>query len=144
MHKEITLDSDIDLCEAMAHGFAAEFLVPWETFCKEAPAIPDINHLGPLRRRWKVSMQALVKHMHTNGAISDSAYTNAFKRFAFLGYRRGPEPGWFVPDASVIHTKFLDVVMSKGLSVSNLADNRGISESLLAQFVPDSTAVTSV
>lgn len=89
-------------------------------------------------------MQAMVKHMHANGAISDASYTNAFKRFSVLGYRRGPEPGWIIPDKSVIHDKFLEVVNEKGLFVENLAEEIGVSEQLLADMIPQTTEVSYV
>ncbi|RYG97273.1 MAG: ImmA/IrrE family metallo-endopeptidase [Alphaproteobacteria bacterium] len=138
MHRDIALDAHTDFYESMAFGFAAEFLAPWETFKKEAPVIPDLNHLGRLKTRWRISMQAMVKHMHSNGAISDAAYQNAFRRFNVLGYRRGPEPGWLVPDHSVIHTKFVEMVEKKGLSLPNVAEDAGMSDRLLG--VPASSA----
>lgn len=83
-------------------------------------------------------MQGLVMHMHANGAISDAVYANLFKKFAVLGYRRGPEPGWFTPDGSIIHSKFLEVLARNGLSISNLADSRGLPEHIIADMIPAS------
>lgn len=141
MHREIELDSNIDVREAMAHGFAAEFLAPWHTFKREAPAIPDLNRLAPLRRRWRMSMQAIVRHMYANGAIGESSYTSAFKKFSILGYRRGPEPGWLIPDASAIHSKFIDVITLKGISTAEMADSIGIPESLFFSMIPESATL---
>ncbi|HWD40200.1 MAG TPA: XRE family transcriptional regulator [Fimbriimonas sp.] len=141
MHRELEHDSSIDLIEAMAHGFAAEFLAPWDTFKLEAPIIPDLNRLGKLRARWRISMQAMVMHMYAHGAISHTAYTNAFKRFSILGYRRRPEPGWINPDKSVVHAKFVEQVEAKGLSVSSVAEQHGISDRLLGDMIPATTEV---
>jgi len=135
-HRDLEMDSDIDLVEAMAHGFAAEFLAPWATFGPESPPIPDLTRLGKLRSRWRISMQAMVMHMYANGSISHTAYTNAFKRFSMLGYRRRPEPGWIAPDASAIHAKFIEVVEAKGLSPANVAEAVGISDKLLGELIP--------
>lgn len=144
MHRDVEMDlrtkgHSLDIIENMAHGFAAEFLAPWEAFRQEAPVVPDLGRLGHLKARWRMSMQAMVKHMHSNGALSDASYSNAFRRFAALGYRRGPEPGWIVPDVSVIHSKFLAVVEERGLSVATLAENEGVSEQLLGDMVPQAT-----
>lgn len=141
MHREQALDARTDLYEAMAFGFAAEFLAPWETFKREAPIIPDLNRLAKLRPRWRMSMQAMVKHMYANEAISHAAYTNAFRRFNVLGYRRGPEPGWIVPDSSAIHAKFVEMVEAKGMSISSLAEEAGMSDKLLGEMIPASTAL---
>ncbi len=136
LHRELALDARSDLFEAMAFGFANEFLAPWETFKREAPSVVDLDALGKLRGRWRMSMQAMVKHMHDNGAISDSAYSHAFKKFAFLGYRRAPEPIWIMPDTSAIHTKFIDVAESKGFSIANIAEECGVPEKLLGEMIP--------
>jgi Zn-dependent peptidase ImmA (M78 family)/transcriptional regulator with XRE-family HTH domain len=136
MHGGVNLDSRNDLWEAMAHGFAAEFLAPWETFSRECPPIPDIDRLSNLRRRWGISMQAAVKHMHANKAISDASYTNAFKKFSYLGYRRGPEPGWFMPDSSVMHAKFHEVIAKKGITISQVAESIALPETLVNQMIP--------
>jgi Zn-dependent peptidase ImmA (M78 family) len=146
MHRDVEMDvsakrPSLDIIENMAHGFSAEFLAPWEAFRHEVPVLPDLERLGRLRARWRISMQAIIKHMHANEAISDASYTNAFKKFSVLGYRRAPEPGWFIPDKSVIHDKFLEIVQAKGLSVANLAEEVGVSEQLLADLIPQSTEV---
>lgn len=144
MHRELEMDvkslrKSNDQIETMAHGFAAEFLAPWDTLKDEVPPIPNIDSLARLRRRWRMSMQAIVKQMHANGYLSDSAYTNAFRKFSSLGYRRGPEPVWITPDTSAIHKRFLEVTASQGLSVANLAEDVGINETLLADLIPQST-----
>jgi len=149
MHRELELDQrsrghSLDLIESMAHGFAAEFLAPWEVLKNEVPSIVNLDKLGRLRSRWRISMQAIVKQMHANGALSDAAYTNAFRRFSSLGYRRGPEPVWIMPDTSVIHKKFLETLASRGLYVANLAEEVGLSERLLSDLIPQSTASTQM
>jgi Zn-dependent peptidase ImmA (M78 family) len=125
--------------EAMAFGFAAEFLAPWATLQREIPVVPDLSSLNRLRRRWGMSMQAIVMHMHANGAINDALYTRTFRRFSVLGYRRGPEPGWIMPDSSAVHTKLVDVVNEKGLSLPTLAEQNGLSEQLLGEMIPATT-----
>ena len=138
-HRDIELDSDSGLYESMAHGFAAEFLAPWATFSRECPVIPRLDRLGQLRRRWGMSMQSIVMHMHANGAISDASYATAFKKFSYLGYRRGPEPGWFAPDTSAVHEKFFEVLKARGISLTTLAEEAGIPEPLLTEMLPESS-----
>jgi Zn-dependent peptidase ImmA (M78 family) len=144
MHREVALDARTDLFESMAWGFASEFMAPWKTLEKEIVPLPDLNRLGKLRTRWRMSMQALVKHMHSNGAISDAAYANTFKRFSMLGYRRGPEPVWIMPDSTVIHSKFVEVINAKGLAPAALAERAGIPETLLGDMVPATATVTTL
>lgn len=141
MHRDMALDAKTDMFEAMAFGFATEFLAPWFTFGAETPPIPDLVRLGKLRARWRMSMQAIVKHMYHNGAINDAAYSHAFRKFGMLGFRRGPEPGWIVPDSSAIHAKFIEVAEQKGLSPANLAEAAGIPQRLLGDLVPETTWV---
>jgi Zn-dependent peptidase ImmA (M78 family)/transcriptional regulator with XRE-family HTH domain len=143
MHRDVHFHDRDGYEEAMAFGFASEFIAPWETLQDEVPPIPDLKRLGMLRRRWGMSMQALVKHMYSNKWISDTVYTNAFKRFSVLGYRRGDEPGWFTPDYSIIHAKFLELAALKGVSISNLAEDYGCSERILGEMIPQSTMNTT-
>ena len=82
MHRYCEMDAQTDLYEGMAFGFAAEFLAPWAVLRREVSPMPDLRMLGTLRKRWKISMQGLVMHMHANGAISDAVYANLFKKFA--------------------------------------------------------------
>ncbi len=136
MHRDVELDSNRDMLEHMAHGFAAEFLMPWEEFRREAPPIPNLDRLAQLKIRWRVSMQAMVKHMHSNGMISSASYSTTFKRFASLGYRRGPEPGWIPPDTSAIHAAFHEAVIEQAMSVATLVESRGLPETILADMIP--------
>ncbi len=138
MHRDIAYDARTDIIESMAFGFGTEFLAPWVTLSREVPANTDIHKLGRLRGRWRISMQAIVKHMHSNRHISDAMYANAFRRFAFLGYRGAAEPGWIVPDSSIIHAKFLEIIEAKGLSVATIAEQFGIPEKLLGDMIPES------
>lgn len=139
MHREIALDAKTDLIEAMAWGFAVEFMAPWTSIEKESLPMPNLNRLGQMRGRWRISMQALVKHMHANGAISDSAYSNAFRRFSVLGYRRGPEPVWVLPDSSAIHEAFVQNANLKSVSLGSISEREGIPERLLGDMVPSCT-----
>lgn len=136
MHRDIAFDARTDIIEAMAFGFAIEFLAPWQTLEAEVPSIPDLPLLGKLRKRWKVSMQSIVRHMHANNAITDAAYANAFRKFSFLGYRRGPEPVWVDPDESVIHKYFVAAASDKQIDIPKLAESYGISDSVLGAMIP--------
>lgn len=144
MHRDLELSRDVDLLEAMAHGFAAEFLAPWETFKREAGSKTDLDSLAALRRRWRISMQAIIRHMYANGAITHGSYTSAFKRFSYLGYRRGPEPGWMLPDASIIHSTFWDVVSAKREGIQELCSRAGMPEAIIQEMIPSPGDVYAV
>jgi Zn-dependent peptidase ImmA (M78 family)/transcriptional regulator with XRE-family HTH domain len=57
--------------ENEANKFAAAFLLPRETFCQEIMST-SINHFKMLKRRWKVSIAAMVYRCHELGILSDS------------------------------------------------------------------------
>ncbi|MFH5824540.1 helix-turn-helix domain-containing protein [Georgenia sp. AZ-5] len=78
------------LIEDQAHAFAAEFLAPAAQIGPELPARLDWSVLHTLKRRWGVSLRALVVRTYKLGRFGDTTYQRAMRQLSSWGL---PEPG---------------------------------------------------
>jgi Zn-dependent peptidase ImmA (M78 family)/transcriptional regulator with XRE-family HTH domain len=73
--------------ERQANRFASAFLLPREPFLVECPRWLDWEHFYELKRRWKVSVAALVKRAHDLGKLSEASYRRAYVHLNKTGER---------------------------------------------------------
>lgn len=74
--------------EQQAHWFAAAFLMPAEDIYRDLPERADWPVLFDLKRRWQVSMAALLMRARALGKMSESNYLTAIKAASARGWRR--------------------------------------------------------
>jgi Zn-dependent peptidase ImmA (M78 family)/transcriptional regulator with XRE-family HTH domain len=74
--------------EQQAHMFAAGFLMPASEIYDELPSRPDWATLFELKRRWQVSLAALLMRARTLERISPAQYLTAIKATSARGWRR--------------------------------------------------------
>jgi Zn-dependent peptidase ImmA (M78 family) len=84
MHRE---PGDSKAQEEEADQFAAEFLMPYGVITAELKAGIDLTSLMELKRRWGVSMAALIRRAQSLGAITEWQYRNLMVEMSALGYR---------------------------------------------------------
>ena len=73
--------------EREADLFAGAFLLPKASFLAEVFST-RLDAFLPLKRRWKVSMAAMIRRCHQLGAIDDDQYLNLQKTLSFRKFRR--------------------------------------------------------
>lgn len=73
--------------EKQAHSFAGAFLFPLEPFYHEFISL-DLNHLISLKRRWDMSIQAIVMRAAHLEMITEGRKKTCFRRLSALGMRR--------------------------------------------------------
>ena len=74
--------------ESEANRFAAEFLMPKEAFLLDLQVSANrLNRYIELKRKWKVSISAMVMRAHDLGAITDSQYQYLMRQIAKNGWR---------------------------------------------------------
>lgn len=95
--------------ETQAHKFAAEFLMPAADIRSELPPRADWAHLFELKRRWHVSIAALLMRAKDLEVMSPSAYTTAMKGLSARGWRRSEPIPLGEPEGPSITTKLLQV-----------------------------------
>ena len=74
--------------ERQAHEFAAAFLMPKNEIQRELPNSVDWGVLFELKRKWQVSLAALLMRARTLGRMSEGTYLTAIKAASARGWRR--------------------------------------------------------
>jgi len=113
------------IVENQAHDFAAEFLMPQAEIAGELPRRVDWDRLLVAKRRWGVSLKALVHRAHKLGLFGESAYRSAMVTLARWG---DPEPGDLGPrEAPVLLIKAIEMLAETGVDLELLARNTGLA-----------------
>jgi Zn-dependent peptidase ImmA (M78 family)/transcriptional regulator with XRE-family HTH domain len=79
-----------DEAEEQAGRFASELLAPIDQISGELPRVVTLAALLELKFRWGISLAALIRHLHSNGAITDQRKKTLYDQ---LYTRRNPETG---------------------------------------------------
>lgn len=119
--------------ESQANHFASAFLVPGETFLQECPTRWSLPTFRALKRRWFVSIQALVYRAHELGRLSTGSYRRAFSLLNRLGLRKNEGDEWELERPSVL-MQALDLVRDD-LPLSEMANRLGLHEAHLRELL---------
>lgn len=107
--------------EEQANRFAAELLMPASQIRKElSSGSLDVPRLLQLKRRWKVSMWALLRRAHTLGVVSDWQYRTLAVEMSSLGYRTA-EPEEFQAETPTVVASAITWHLQQGRDVADLA-----------------------
>lgn len=113
------------IVENQAHDFAAEFLMPREEIAEELPHRLDWDRLFQAKRRWGVSLKALIYRAHKLGIVGESAYRAGMVTLARWG---DPEPGDLGPrESPVMLTRAMEILTRTGVDVDTLARDTGLA-----------------
>lgn len=75
--------------EQQANDFASAFLLPKETFIKEIGVFADkLNYYIELKKKWKVSVAAMIRRAKNLGLISYDKYQALMRQMQKLGIRK--------------------------------------------------------
>lgn len=79
--------------ERQANMFASAFLLPLNSFSKDIAAYPtDLQYYQFLKKKWKVSIQAMIYRTHQLDIITDNQYQYLMRQVSKNGWRM-KEPG---------------------------------------------------
>lgn len=74
--------------EKEANAFAAAFLMPEKSFGDDVAACPNkLTHYIELKKKWNVSISAMIMRAHSLGIISLNQYTYLMRQISANGYR---------------------------------------------------------
>lgn len=91
LHEEAPIDSAA--AEAQANSFASAVLMPRSEFRSECPTRLGIPELVEMKRRWRCSMQAIVRRAHDVGRITSHQYKSLNIEMSKNGWKkREPYP----------------------------------------------------
>jgi len=112
------------LVEQQAHAFAAEFLAPAAQIVEDLPDRLDWTAFHRLKRRWGISLKALVTRAHTLGRITSRTYQRGMRQLAAWGL---PEPGSLgPPEAPVLLPRAVELLGSRDKALEQLAADAGL------------------
>lgn len=119
--------------EEEADRFAGAFLLPRETFAAECPRQWNLDRFVELKRRWRVSIAAMVMRGRHLGLLTDYAIKQAFKELSYRQMRKD-EPAEPNRESPVLLEKALELVSSatslESLSYSLGMDTRTVTAQL--------------
>jgi hypothetical protein len=110
--------------ENQAQDFAAAFLAPAEELAAELPRTLDWDTLHAVKRRWGLSLRALIYRAHALRILSDSAYRRGNITLATWGV---PEPGPLGPpeSPSLLGTA-AELLRDAGIDLDDLASHAAL------------------
>jgi Zn-dependent peptidase ImmA (M78 family) len=125
------------ILERQATTFASQFLAPTSRLREELPGRLDFDRLHELKRRWGMSLKALIYRGHTMGVYRDHTYRRGMNLLAEWGY---PEPGDLgLREAPSVVGRAVRLLASRGIHLDSLATRSAMPVELLKAVVAAST-----
>ncbi len=119
--------------ENQAQDFAAEFLMPRGEIAAELPRRLDWERLHRVKRRWGVSLKALVYRARKLGIISEATYRTGMITLAQWG---DPEPGGLGPaEGPVLLGKAVELLAGTGVDLDTLAYDTGLPAEIIGEII---------
>lgn len=129
--KEVEFNKKYKEIEGQAHLFAGAFLLPAESFSLEITSWPTLDTFLSLKKRWKVSVAAMIVRAKQLGIISDEYSARLWKNYSGRGWRRGEPLDMDVPaESSRLLPRAIEMIVgSNVLSKDALRDYLGLAQS---------------
>lgn len=134
-------DLDHAVAERQADAFASAFLLPRSEFLRDMKGSLSLPDLAALKRKWRVSMQAIARRAHSLGAIDDSRFKSICVQMARNGWRKS-EPVTVAGETPRMFGHLLRANLEAGLTRSELAQLLFIGDSELLTMMRDEGAPT--
>ena len=135
LHKDHAKPADRTL-EKQAHRFASAFLLPRERLNEEWPrGRLDWRDLMVLKRRWQMSLAALLYRARQDKLLTETAYESATKYMSRAGWRT-TEPGDLgAPERPRLLQNAVRALEDAGTSFSRLAEEARLPTELVNDYV---------
>lgn len=123
--------------ENQAHAFAAAFLTPADQVAEDLPRRLDWPAFHRAKRRWGVSLKALIYRAHALKLISDTAYRRANIQLAEWG---NPEPVPLgPPESPSLLGLAISMLEDTGITVEHIAGHAAVPASRVRDIVNSAT-----
>ncbi|MCL5272729.1 MAG: XRE family transcriptional regulator [Gammaproteobacteria bacterium] len=101
--------------EKEANRFAGAFLLPKESFSQEVIST-SLNHFISLKKRWKVSIAAMIYRCEELGLLSDNQLLYLRRQVSSYGYRkREPLDDEILPEKPILLKQAINMLMNNGV-----------------------------
>lgn len=103
--------------EKQANNFAAAFLLPKETFLKDVSLYPrNLKYYIELKRKWKVSISAMLIRANKLGVINDNQYQYLMKQMAFNKWRQNePLDNVIIKQEPILLSKSIEMLIGNNV-----------------------------
>jgi len=146
MHRDHPRPADRDL-ERQAHRFATSFLLPSDRLEQEwEPGRLNWRELMTLKRRWQMSLAALLYRARQDELLSPTAYESAVKYISRAGWRKREPVDLGPPERPRLLRRAVRALEDSGISRDDLVDEAHIPLALIDEYVtmPGSSQRVSV
>lgn len=136
LHQGADDDTD-DKLEEQANQFASSFLLPRVSFLREFPKSVRISweRLIQFKKRWGVSLQAIIYRAYELGLLSATQYRSAHVYISRKGWRKNePAEDCIDIEPSEIVPKCFNLLENQGINPSDIATALNLQLSLLSKF----------
>ena len=126
--------------ERQAQAFAGAFLAPADEIADELPRRADWERLITLKRRWGMSIAALLYRSRELGILRDVTYRNAMMTMSSRGWRID-EPGDLgQPEAPNLFGQAMERITARNITIHDLANDCRLPEELVLQILEQGSA----
>lgn len=120
--------------EREAHAFASAFLLPKAPFLSECPRRLDWTRLRQMKKRWGVSLAALVRRAFELGLYTEATYRRAYSILNQRGWRTD-EPDEPEMERPTLLARAVALLGQAGYSLGRIAQDLRLSESLIERLL---------
>jgi Zn-dependent peptidase ImmA (M78 family) len=114
--------------EKQADRFASAFLLPKQPFLDECPSRLYWEHLIEIKRKWGVSLAAIVRRGYDLGRFSEATYRRAYVELNRRGWRRSePAEDHLPSEQPELLARKMQAAELAGLGAPDLARELGVS-----------------
>ncbi|MGH4117935.1 helix-turn-helix domain-containing protein [Clostridium sp.] len=108
-----------------ANLFASSFLLPRDAFLKDLPSNPSLYVFVELKKKWRVSIQAMIYRTHSLGEINYNQYQYLMKQVSKNGWRtHEPLDDEFIIPKPTLLRKAIEMLIDQSvLNKKDLLDN---------------------
>jgi Zn-dependent peptidase ImmA (M78 family) len=134
LHSPLTVS--VAEADNQARAFAQELLLPREAMVEEMRSPITLSNLAPLKPRWNVSLQMLIRRAHDMELITPNQYRYLNQQVRTNGWTQ-LEPG----DASIaqpkprLMRKMAELQFGNPIDLESITTSTGIPTSLVAELL---------
>lgn len=122
--------------ESQAHQFSSEFLMPEEGMRTDLVPPITLTSLAPLKQKWGVSIQALVKRAKDLEIISPRQYRYLFEQIGSRGWRLQEPLNLSVPvEKPRAFKKMAELIYNRPIEIKRFSDDVKLTPSFIRELL---------
>ncbi|WP_262451916.1 helix-turn-helix domain-containing protein [Acinetobacter radioresistens] len=135
MHKNLTQDDKkdwFDKLEDQAHYFANCFLFPINAFIAETRSRISLESLMLLKKRWGISLAAMIFKARNLNIISEEQYTKLWRSFRYRGYTKSEpyDEATSPEEPTLVKNTIMMLLEQGGFDKANIIDKFALKKHL--------------